>query len=149
MIALRPSSKSPGLRHRTLLTKTLLIVMALIGWQPCPVAAQDRDQEHFFETHVRPVLVEKCVGCHGEQKQSGGLRLDSRDAMLKGGESGAALIPGDVSGQPHDSGDSLRRRPADASGQRIAGCRETRSDSMGAIGCCLAAERGTLEVATR
>ena len=69
--------------------------MALIGWQPCPVAGQD--ESHFFETHVRPVLVEKCIGCHGDQKQSGGLRLDSRDAMLKGGDSGAALIPGDVS----------------------------------------------------
>ncbi len=95
MIASRPSSKSPGLRHRTLLTNTVLIAMALIGWQPCPVAGQDAS--HFFETHVRPVLVEKCIGCHGDQKQSGGLRLDSRDAMLKGGDSGAALIPGDVS----------------------------------------------------
>lgn len=74
----------------------LIIVIAMIGSPLFPVAAQD--DAHFFETHVRPVLVEKCLGCHGDQKQSAGLRLDSREAMLKGGDSGAALIPGDVSG---------------------------------------------------
>ena len=70
---------------------------ALIFFCSRPVFAQAQDAEHFFETHVRPVLVEKCIGCHGDQKQSGGLRLDSREAILKGGESGAAMIPGDVS----------------------------------------------------
>ena len=60
------------------------------------VSAGDIDQ--FFEAEIRPLLIEKCIGCHGEQKQSGGLRLDSRDAMLKGGESGAAMTPGDAAG---------------------------------------------------
>ena len=36
-----------------------------------------------------------CVKCHGPTKASGGLRLDSREAMLKGGESGPAVVPGD------------------------------------------------------
>ncbi|MFO0843762.1 MAG: PSD1 and planctomycete cytochrome C domain-containing protein [Gemmataceae bacterium] len=44
-----------------------------------------------FETRVRPVLVEHCQGCHGPKKQMGGLRLDSREALLKGGDSGPAL----------------------------------------------------------
>ena len=74
--------------------RCLLIATALVGLRSCAVAGQD--EAHFFETHVRPVLVEKCIGCHGDQKQSGGLRLDSREAMLKGGDSGAAMIPGDV-----------------------------------------------------
>ena len=100
MPVFRPSLKSVELCHRIFVQAFILpaTVLFLILLQSLPVAAQDRDQEHFFEAHVRPVLVEKCVGCHGEQEQSGGLRLDSRDAMLKGGESGAALIPGDVTG---------------------------------------------------
>ena len=48
----------------------------------------------YFESSVRPVLVENCYDCHGEQRM-GGLRLDSRDAMLKGGRSGPAIVPGD------------------------------------------------------
>ncbi|MCG8583367.1 MAG: PSD1 and planctomycete cytochrome C domain-containing protein, partial [Pirellulales bacterium] len=47
-----------------------------------------------FETHVRPVLAGQCLKCHGEKKQKGELRLDSRAAMLKGGESGPAIEPG-------------------------------------------------------
>ena len=45
----------------------------------------------FFEKSIRPVLAEKCVSCHGEKSQSGGLRLDSRAALLKGGDKGAIL----------------------------------------------------------
>ncbi|MFQ3593208.1 MAG: DUF1549 domain-containing protein, partial [Gemmataceae bacterium] len=52
------------------------------------------DLEH-FEKNVRPVLVEKCFACHGPTKQRGGLRLDSRTAMLQGGDCGPALVPGD------------------------------------------------------
>ncbi len=53
----------------------------------------------FFEKRVRPVLVESCYECHGEKKQKGGLRLDSAAAVLKGGDSGPALVPG----QPAES----------------------------------------------
>src|SRR5262249_39789008 len=49
--------------------------------------------EH-FEKHVRPVLAERCYSCHGPKLQRGGLRLDSRDALLKGGDTGPALVPG-------------------------------------------------------
>ena len=51
-------------------------------------------QEAFFEQKVRPLLVEKCQSCHGEKKQEGGLRLDSRAALLKGNESGPAVVVG-------------------------------------------------------
>ena len=47
-------------------------------------------QAEFFETKVRPLLASKCYSCH-TQSQSGGLRLDSRDAMMKGGKDGAVL----------------------------------------------------------
>src|SRR5579883_341689 len=50
----------------------------------------------FFESRIRPVLVEHCYRCHSSQAKSprGGLRVDSRDAMLKGGDSGPVLVPG-------------------------------------------------------
>ncbi len=48
-----------------------------------------------FERRVRPLLVEKCLSCHGETKQFGGLRLDSRAALLKGGDKGAVIALGD------------------------------------------------------
>jgi mono/diheme cytochrome c family protein len=50
----------------------------------------------FFEKRIRPLLVDHCYGCHSEkaEKIKGGLRLDTRDMVLKGGESGPALVPG-------------------------------------------------------
>ncbi|MFN9959366.1 MAG: c-type cytochrome domain-containing protein, partial [bacterium] len=50
--------------------------------------------DDFFETHIRPVLVDTCFACHGGGKISGQLRVDSRDALLTGGESGGAVVPG-------------------------------------------------------
>jgi hypothetical protein len=51
-------------------------------------------RERFFEQEVRPLLVEKCYSCHSTQKQKGGLRLDSLETILKGGDSGPAVVPG-------------------------------------------------------
>jgi mono/diheme cytochrome c family protein len=48
----------------------------------------------FFETKIRPVLAANCYDCHTDQRM-GGLRLDSRDALLKGGRSGPAIVPGE------------------------------------------------------
>ncbi|MEO8028938.1 MAG: c-type cytochrome domain-containing protein, partial [Bryobacteraceae bacterium] len=48
----------------------------------------------FFENKVRPLLATQCFACHTAAAM-GGLRMDSRDALLKGGASGPALVPGD------------------------------------------------------
>ena len=53
-----------------------------------------------FEARVRPVLAESCFGCHGPQKQKAGLRLDSRDALLRGSDSGPIVIMGDPERSP-------------------------------------------------
>ena len=45
----------------------------------------------FFEKSVRPLLVTRCYECHSGQKRNGGLRLDYRDAVLQGGDSGLAI----------------------------------------------------------
>jgi hypothetical protein len=56
------------------------------GAAPFPAPAVE-----YFESRVRPILVDQCVKCHGPKKQSSGLRLDSREALLKGGETGPAI----------------------------------------------------------
>ena len=63
----------------------LLATSAMAEGQPFPP-----EDVAFFERRVRPVLVERCVKCHGATKQESGLRLDSRAAILKGGDSGPA-----------------------------------------------------------
>ena len=62
-----------------------------------PGACAQADSTEFFEKRIRPLLVEKCFKCHSAQseKLKGGLRLDSREAMLKGGDTGPAVAPGD------------------------------------------------------
>ena len=51
----------------------------------------------FFERDVRPLLIERCAECHGagDDEPAGGLRVDSRRALLAGGESGSAVVPGE------------------------------------------------------
>src|SRR6266516_92373 len=51
----------------------------------------------FFETKVRPILSDQCFKCHSTKavKLKGGLLLDSREAALKGGETGPVIVPGD------------------------------------------------------
>ncbi len=50
----------------------------------------------FFEAKIRPVLVAECYECHDAKKQKGDLRLDYRDGLLKGGEEGPSIVPGDA-----------------------------------------------------
>jgi hypothetical protein len=64
----------------------------LLSWPLLTVAASP---EEFFEARVRPVLAEHCWSCHGPAKQRTGLRLDSRAALLRGGDHGPAVVPGD------------------------------------------------------
>jgi hypothetical protein len=77
--------------------------LVVVLWALVPVALAAADQAapdpvavEFFEKKVRPVLAEHCFKCHSTQakKPKGGLLLDSRAALLKGGDSGPALLPG-------------------------------------------------------
>ena len=86
-------------------------------------AVADREREAWFESRIRPVLVDVCHRCHGGATTSGGLRMDSRSHLLRGGDSGPALVPGepdrsvllkaidrqpDVSAMPPDKERALR-----------------------------------------
>src|SRR5207244_156434 len=66
-----------------------------------PVAFAQESGTDFFEKKIRPILVEHCYACHSRQakKQSGGLLLDTRAAVRKGGDTGPAIVPG----KPDDS----------------------------------------------
>ena len=69
------------------------LLLALLQEQP----QADREGIYFFESRIRPVLVERCYACHSSaaEKVKGDLLLDSRDALLKGGADGPVLVPGD------------------------------------------------------
>lgn len=74
-----------------IICSTLLVV--------CFPAAMWADERFdFFESKIRPVLIEHCYACHSDKAKQieGGLRVDSRPAMLRGGTSGAAVEPGKV-----------------------------------------------------
>jgi hypothetical protein len=74
----------------------VVLMYALVAAdEPTDAKQPTAEQLRFFETSVRPLLVEKCFKCHGDKKQWGGLRVDSREALLRGGESGAAIVSGE------------------------------------------------------
>ena len=56
------------------------------------------EQLKFFETKIRPVLLTKCAKCHasGAEKVKGGLLVDSREGLRKGGDTGPAVVPGNL-----------------------------------------------------
>lgn len=57
-------------------------------------AQQTATQAELFESKVRPILAASCLSCHSSSA-AGGLRLDSREGLLKGGETGPAIVVGD------------------------------------------------------
>src|SRR3954470_15365664 len=59
-----------------------------------PAPAAPTTSADYFETRVRPVLAANCYDCHTDERM-GGLRVDSRESLLKGGRSGPAIVPGD------------------------------------------------------
>ena len=66
---------------------TLVVLCAVMCSFPNEILADDTQ----FETQIRPLLVNKCITCHGLKKQSGGLRLDSGEALAKGGKKGQVV----------------------------------------------------------
>ena len=74
-----------------------LAAFAVVLWSAfiSEVAAADdaTAAAELFESKIRPVLVEVCFKCHGGDKDSGHLRVDSREALLKGGDTSPALVP--------------------------------------------------------
>jgi mono/diheme cytochrome c family protein len=94
----------PDLNRRLKLAAlALLLALSCLSLSPAlrPVSSAepqtrppDAQQEEFFERHVRPILAAHCYGCHTTSER-GGLRLDTRQGVFGGGDSGPAVVPGE------------------------------------------------------
>ncbi len=98
-------SKTGPISHRWMLgverwMLNVFPILVLIFVSPTVTMAADLTpaQTQFFENKIRPVLANNCYKCHSAQaeKVKAGLLLDSREATLKGGENGPAVVPGDL-----------------------------------------------------
>ncbi len=58
--------------------------------------AERVDREIFFESKIRPLLIDRCLKCHGGEKTSAGLKVTSHADLTAGGDSGPAIVPGDA-----------------------------------------------------
>jgi cytochrome c553 len=80
--------------------RTILVLLAAATTATVAVPARAADEPKFspadldfFEKQVRPLLAEHCFKCHNDKKQKGGLRLDARQFVMKGGDHGPAIDP--------------------------------------------------------
>jgi hypothetical protein len=83
-----------------LFSRVVVVVFCLASAAPIAFATDILDAQKlaFFESKIRPVLIQHCYKCHSttSEKLKASLKLDSRGDMLKGGDSGPAIIPGDA-----------------------------------------------------
>jgi len=86
---------SSFLRQLCCLTAGLLVCSSL-ALPAIPAHASEPAGLEFFESRIRPILSERCHGCHSSQvaEPKGGLRLDTRQGVTRGGDSGPAVVPG-------------------------------------------------------
>jgi mono/diheme cytochrome c family protein len=76
-----------------------LVKISLLAAAACALAAvaassHQASAQISFERDIKPLFAARCLACHNEQRRSGGLRLDARAFALRGGQSGAAVVPG-------------------------------------------------------
>jgi len=97
------------------------VIPPSVSGQPAP--GTDAAGVEYFEKKVRPILVDNCYSCHSaDTKPSGGLRVDDKNGLLQGGNTGPAIVPG----QPDKSlllkrvtlADAKRRMPIE--GQHLS-----------------------------
>ena len=85
---------------RPFLPLVLVMTGMWTGWSESDLVAAPADAADlaFFEKKIRPLLIEHCYSCHsGDAKMiEGGLRVDGRERLLRGGDSGAAIVPGNA-----------------------------------------------------
>jgi hypothetical protein len=80
----------------------LALILEMLALPAARAAEPTAAQLDFFESKIRPVLVDNCYKCHSSvaEKVKGGLLLDSREGVLKGGDDGAVIVPGDPDAGP-------------------------------------------------
>ena len=81
---------------RGVCTALTLIAISLMAWGIGTVGAEeDAARPEYYSTRVRPIFEANCMRCHGGLNRRGGLNMDTRESMLKGGHDGSVLVPGD------------------------------------------------------
>lgn len=90
--AIQPVGLSPmkelTTKESSVIIRCCVIIISML-W-----ACSARADEQHFESKVRPLLIGRCYSCHSGTEFKGGLRLDSREALLQGGDSGPAIVVG-------------------------------------------------------
>jgi cytochrome c len=78
-----------------LATVIFAVLMSLALKMSIVHAREDNTKAEFYATRVKPILDQKCARCHAGTNHRGGLNMDTRESLLKGGHDGAAIVPGD------------------------------------------------------
>lgn len=89
----------PTLRRALRLFPLLPVLLTLVGANTSVLAQTEAERVKFFESRIRPVLIEHCYQCHSVKAASSGkikgdLQLDTREGTRRGGDTGPAVVPG-------------------------------------------------------
>src|SRR5262245_14110549 len=101
------------MRYRSVFGALTICFLLLTAIQFASAQSLPANSSEYFETKVRPILANNCYSCHTNSALSG-LRLDSLDAMKKGGKRGAAILLGDpenslmIQALKHTAADGLK-----------------------------------------
>jgi hypothetical protein len=83
---------------KTILLLTAFAFFALAPFRAnfllIPISATQLSPQVSFDRDIRPIFVERCLKCHGEKTQFGGLRLDVKSFAMRGGQNGPVIVPG-------------------------------------------------------
>jgi hypothetical protein len=81
---------------RRILSRVLILLVLVEGAAASAASAGPAadDRETFFEIRIRPILAARCAKCHGQSKVNNGLRVDRREWLIRGGDTGPAIVPG-------------------------------------------------------
>ena len=110
------------------MTTAALLILGLLGAARTSAAlspgaaapSQSPPAPPSFAHDVAPILDKWCISCHGEKEAQGGLRLDSYEAALKGGDDGPVFVPGDADNSQLLGQIERRTRPAMPPKKRLA-----------------------------
>ncbi len=73
-----------------------IVAIGLISFQLGTVGAQDdASRPEYYTTKVKPIFDANCAKCHSGENHKGGLNIDTKASLLKGGHDGAVIVPGD------------------------------------------------------
>ncbi len=82
----------------TRIAKITILLLTAFAWLAPAAPSAKLSPQVSFDRDIRPILAERCLACHGEQRQMGGLRLDAKSFALRGGQNGPVIVAGNAMG---------------------------------------------------